>query len=62
MQTCKKHRGCREQHGASTALSTANVARITPCRYSARQAIGLYRDIQNAEENDSYAASLTVLG
>lgn len=62
MQTCKEHRGCRQQHGASTALSTANVARITPCRYSVRQAIDLYREIQSDEETDSYAAIVTALG
>jgi len=62
MHTCREHRGCREAHPTSTALRTAYVGRITPCSYSVRQAIDLYRNIQDEDENQPFPAIVTVLG
>jgi hypothetical protein len=38
------------------------VARITPCPYSVRQAIGRYRHIQNDEANQPSSVFVTIQG
>ncbi|WP_460045415.1 hypothetical protein [Pseudomonas sp. S2_H01] len=62
MRMCKEHPICREEQVSSTALITDYVARITPCRYSVRQAIGRYRHIQNDEVNQPLSVFVAVLG
>ncbi|MGH8419210.1 MAG: hypothetical protein ACRER8_18310 [Pseudomonas sp.] len=62
MKTFKEQRACRAERAGSTVPSTVFVARITPCRYSVRQAIHRYRHIQQDDGSDVSSTILKVLG
>lgn len=62
MNTFKQHRACRAERVGSAVPAGVSVARLTPCRYSVRQAIRDYRHIQNDDGNQISSAMVQVFG